>query len=483
MEWMASVAARAPRAVSDRLTEAVGGPARRHVIAVLAGVLALNGADIGAVAATADDLKHAFGIGTTEIGILVSTVALAGAGFTLPFGILTDRVTRTRLLAAGVATWAVAMIATGAAESYVWLLGARVALGVVTACAGPAVASLTGDFFPASERARMYGFILGGELVGAALGIVVSGNLAPLLGWRYAFWWLVVPAVPLVWALLRLREPDRSGGGGLEPDGRVRQTTQTTLAARAVGRTGVEANSALVLRRDPAQMPLLDAVRYVLRVRTNVVIIVASGLGYFYFAGLRAFAILFATGHYHLGKPGATALLVVLGGGALAGIVIGGRVGDALMRRGFVNGRVLVPSICLLAVPFLLGPGIATTSLWLAVPLLTVAMVFLGAPNPVLDAARLEIIHPHLWGRAESVRTVLRLLGEAGAPTIFGFAAQHVFGGRQSGLESTFLVFLVALTIAGLLALLGLRTYSRDVATAAASVGATSSGGQASAEP
>jgi hypothetical protein len=39
-----------------------------------------------------------------------------------------------------------------------------------------------------------------------------------------------------------------------------------------------------------------------------------------------------------------------------------------------------------------------------------------------------------------------------------------------TGLEYTLLLFLIPLIIAGVLALLGLRTYPRDVATAAASV-------------
>ena len=39
-----------------------------------------------------------------------------------------------------------------------------------------------------------------------------------------------------------------------------------------------------------------------------------------------------------------------------------------------------------------------------------------------------------------------------------------------TGLEYTLLLFLIPLSIAGVLALLGLRTYPRDVATAAASV-------------
>src|SRR5205823_13269135 len=108
----------------------------------------------------------------------------------------------------------------------------------------------------------------------------------------------------------------------------------------------------------------------------------------------------------------------------------------------------------------------------------------LGAANPPMDAARLDIMHPRLWGRAEGIRTFLRTLGEAAAPISFGFVSQYVFGGpaastgstgassgahlagHATGLEYTFLVFLIPLLCAGLLALAALRTYPRDVATA-----------------
>jgi MFS family permease len=125
---------------------------------------------------------------------LLSVVALAGTVFTLPFGVLTDRTRRTRLLAITVVTWSLATLLSGAAESYLWLLLARVSLGVVSAAAVPAIASLTGDYFPAAERGRMYSLIIGGELVGTGIGFVVSGDVSAALSWRFAIWWLALPA-------------------------------------------------------------------------------------------------------------------------------------------------------------------------------------------------------------------------------------------------------------------------------------------------
>ncbi|MGH3268990.1 MAG: MFS transporter, partial [Trebonia sp.] len=487
-----------------------GGPARARVALTLAAVLGLNGADTGTIGSTANNLEHAFHVGNTQIGLLLTVVGLVGAAFTIPAGVLTDRTRRTRLLGGSIAMWAVATVVSGAATSYLWLLLARVALGVMTATTGPAIASLTGDYFPADDRARMYGLILGGDLAGSGLGYLVSGDLSTVTTWRAAFLWLAVPSLALAWVVWRLPEPARGGSSRIpvgateirderdvaarEQDvGERREPDQPGqekpgLAERALRNTDVSPQEELVLREDPTDRSVWWAIRYVLRVRTNVVIIIASALGYFFFAGLRSFTIIFATGHYGISKPTATSLILVIGAGTLAGVYAGGRFADRLLRRGHIRARVLVPAVCLLALPAVLAPAIAARTVAIALPLLIVGGFLLGAPNPPLDAARLDIIHPRLWGRAEGVRTALRSAAEAAAPLLFGYVSQYVFGGpgsaagsgsggssgttaaQATGLEYTFLVFLIPLLLAGVLALAGLRTYPRDVATARESV-------------
>jgi predicted MFS family arabinose efflux permease len=483
------------QAARDLALNAVGGPAQGRAVLMLAAVLGLNGADTATISATTGELERAFHIGNTQIGLLLSVVALTGAVFTVPAGILTDRAKRTRLLAISITGWAVAMLVSGAAQTYLWLVLARVGLGLMAAAAGPIVASLTGDYFPPGDRGRVYSLILGGELAGTGIGFLVSGDISSVLSWRYAIWWLVPLALALAWAVHRMPEPAR-GAQEQQPARDASAPPASDLAGATVRRAQVEPDPDLVLRSDPTGRSIWWAIRYVLRVRTNVVIIVASALGYFYFAGLRSFAIIFATGHYRLSKPVADSLVLVIGVGAVAGVFAGGRLADRLLRGGFINARVLIPAVCLLAIGPVLAPAIAATSLAVALPLLTAGALLLGAANPPMDAARLDIMPARLWGRAEGVRTVLRTLGEAAAPVLFGYVSQYVFGGSSatagsaeaasgsgagssSGLESTFLVFLVPLALAGLLALLALRTYPRDVATAQASAAAIRRASQA----
>ena len=96
----------------------------------------------------------------------------------------------------------------------------------------------------------------------------------------------------------------------------------------------------------------------------------------------------------------------------------------------------------------------------------------LSAQTAPLDAARLDIMPPELWGRAESIRTVIRSFAQALAPLLFGVISDHVFGGGRSGLQQTFLLMLLPLAASAALLYRALRTYPRDVATAAATASA-----------
>jgi MFS family permease len=207
----------------------------------------------------------------------------------------------------------------------------------------------------------------------------------------------------------------------------------------------------------------------VLRVRTNVVLIAASACGYYFLAGLQTFGLEFSKEQYGIDQALASSLLLVVGAGALAGVLFGGAVGDWLLKRGVLNSRVLTPAVAAAATALLFVPAIFTRGAVTAVPYLTAAAFFLGAQNPPLDAARLDIMPPLLWGRAEAVRTLLRSLAMALAPLLFGAVSDHVFGGGRSGLQWTFVVMLLPLGASSWLLFKGLRTYPADVATAAAS--------------
>jgi hypothetical protein len=73
-----------------------------------------------------------------------------------------------------------------------------------------------------------------------------------------------------------------------------------------------------------------------------------------------------------------------------------------------------------------------------------------------------------LWGRAEGVRTFFRTSAQALAPVLFGGMSDIVFGSRTDALQLTFLVMLLPLALSAVMLYRAMRTYPRDVATAAA---------------
>jgi len=466
------------RSGSRALTNALGGAERTRVVVLLASVLALSSADAATVGASATQLRDALHISNTDVGLLVTVTSIVAALASLPFGVLADRVRRTSALGAAIVLWGVAMIWSATVPTFGQLLLARLFLGGVTAAAGPLVASLVGDYFPSYERGRIYGYILAGELAGAGVGFAVTGDIAAL-SWRAAFVILALPAFVLAWMMFRLREPARGGSDALaSPTAPARAPDEdpTTDAQRLAREHGLQPDPHLVLTRDPRRMGLVSAARYVLRIRTNIVLILASACGYYFLAGVQTFGVEFVTRQYGINQALGTLVLLVVGGGAVVGVLAGGSLGDLLLRRGFLNGRILVSAIAATAAVVLFVPAIFTRSAVTALPYITFAALALSAQNPPLDAARLDIMVPLLWGRAEGVRTFMRTLAMALAPLLFGAVSDYVFGGGRSGLQWTFAVMLLPLAASAYLLYRALGTYPRDVATAAAASGPAVSG-------
>jgi MFS family permease len=413
------------------------------------------------------------------------------------------------ILSISIVLWSVASLVSAFSASYSGLLLTRLLLGAVTATAGPAIASLTGDYFPAAERGQIYAYILGGEIAGTAVGFIVSGSVASLITWRAAFLLLAIPGFFLARELYRtVPEPLRGGQSRLAPgtvalgqdappaappatpdEAQPADETdrdEPDLAQEAARRLGVKPDPKLVLHEDPRALGPIAALRYILSIPTNILMIISSSLGYFYFAGLSTFALLFVRGHYHASQATAELVLALLVGGALVGTLVSGRVTDSMLRRGVLQARVWVPALCYIGAAGLLIPGILgshlTPSVWFDVA----GASLLSAANPPLDAARLDIMPAGLWGRAESARTVLRSLAQALAPLVFGGLADLIAGiapeqapigthagvispGAARGLEISFLLLLGTLVAGGVFLLRARYTYPQDVATAGAS--------------
>jgi MFS family permease len=487
-----------------------GGPLRARVVFLLACVLGLDMADLGSVGAIAGRLEHSLALSNTQLGLLAAAPSVCSALATVPMGVLVDRTVRVRLLWITMLAWSTAEALSGFSQSFLMLLVIRLLLGVATAAAFPAVASLVGDLFPGGERGRIWGLILSGELIGAAFGYLIAGEAATLGSgsWRYAFSVLAVPGLLGAVAVRRwLPEPVRGGrsclrpgatrfiaAGDISPDtadaAQCEEQFEETKAQEQVEEQRVAPIAGLVLDSDPGAMRLWRATVYTLRVRTNLVLIIASALGYFYFTGVSTFGLVLFEGRYGLAHSLATLLLMLVGAGGLVGVIAGGRLADRWLERGNVNSRIIVGAASFALAALLFLPGLLSRTVAVSLPLFILTGIAFGARNPPLDAARLDIMHHRLWGRAEAIRTLLRRTATAAAPIVFGLVADalargvhsgsndaHGFGANASahGLQLAFLILLATLALGGALTLIATRTYPRDVATALASEAETTS--------
>ena len=450
----------------------LGGAQRLRIIAILGATLGLDSADKAAVSSVAGPLKHALSLDNTEFGALLAVVSFTGALLTFPAGVLADRLNRRHILVAVVAMWAAAMVFSGLSRSFTWLIISRLFLGLATAAAWPSIASLTGDFFPPAERASTYGLIISGELVGTAAGFLLASEAATLMDWHWAFYVLALPSALLAVALWKfLPEPGRGGQSWLAANDRghvARKEEQHEDAQHVAAEQDIDPDRRLLRdHRDFEKMSWSQIMTYCLRIESYRRLVLASALIYFFFSGVRAFGVLYFEHHFNLPHRLLMVCLVIVGIGGLAGVIGGGHVSRAVLDRGWLSARVIVPTVSLFVTLPLIGFGIAAGNPWLGIGLITAGSATLAAAIAPIDAARLDVVNSPIWGRSESGRAALRYFFEGLAPLVLG-GISGLIGEGNSQLEWTFLIVLVSLLAAAVICIPLWRSYPRDVATAAA---------------
>ena len=187
------------------------GVYRWYVLALLTLTSAFSVADRLVFAILVEDIKTAFALSDTELGLLggaAFSVVYVLAGF--PAARLADRASRKTIVAAAIGFWSVMTAACGMAAGFWTLFLARTGVGVGEGCSGPSAQSLVADYFTRAELAKAMGFLTIGASMGTAGGLLIGGQLAQAFGWRWAFVLMGLPGLVLGAVIyLTLREPVR----------------------------------------------------------------------------------------------------------------------------------------------------------------------------------------------------------------------------------------------------------------------------------
>jgi MFS family permease len=429
-----------------------------YVLFVLVLVYVLNFVDRQIISILANDIKADLGLTDADLGFLYGTAfGVFYSLFGIPLGKLADGWNRTKLLTAGLALWSLMTAASGFAKNGVMLTGARIGVGIGEATASPSAYSLLSDWFPKEKRATALAIYSSGLYIGGGISLVIGATIVDgwnaaypgrsgplgLAGWQAAFLAVGLPGLLLALWVSTLREPVRGLADGVitppaEHPFRDFITELGTIvppftffSAAKFGQKALIGNivaaaiiaaASYALIKATGSIPQWIAVGFgvyavyswatTLRFRdppafeliwgTPAFICTALGYG---LVSFQSYAVSFWAAPYAervLGVTKAEAGLFIGVAGALAGligVVMGGRIADALRKRN-PSGRILVtlfaPMIGL--VPFVIAfTSSSTTILFIGH---FVAAIFTSAALGGAAATTQDLVLPRMRGVA-----------------------------------------------------------------------------------
>jgi MFS family permease len=141
-------------------------------------------------------------------GDLAALTLLASAVGGFLFGVLADRVGRTRALMASILLYSVFTAACGFAQTVTELAVFRLFLGLGFGGEWATGAALVAETWPAEHRGKALGIMQSSWAIGYALAATLTAILLPVFGWRGVFFAGILPALITVWIRRRVPEPE-----------------------------------------------------------------------------------------------------------------------------------------------------------------------------------------------------------------------------------------------------------------------------------
>ena len=374
----------------------------------------LNYIDRFILAAVLPRVKSELVLTDFQLGLLAN-VFLVTYFVTSPlFGALGDRLSRPRLMSAGVTVWSMATAAAGFTADFVQLLIARAWVGIGEAAYATISPALLSDYFPRSQRGRAFAVFYVAIPVGSAAGFLLGGTLERAFGWRAAFYAVGLPGIVL--ALLALRVPDPVRGATEEP------------SSLGSGEGFSTRNTLSDLFRNKAYVgTVLGYAAYTFAL---------GGLAFFmptYFERVRGLEL--ARADFIVGG------VTVLAG--LSGTFLGGYLGDWIAAR-VKYGQLWLSGLSSIAavIPAWLALTVASSPTYIVWFFLAEFLLFLST-GPV-NVMIVSVVPADARARAMAVSIfTIHLFGDAISPPIIGWLAD------THGLARAVLIVPVAIAISG----------------------------------
>jgi MFS family permease len=193
--------------------------ARKALIAASLGWL-LDAFDVMLYALILTAVIADLGMDRATGGMMASLTLGASAVGGLVFGVIADKLGRTRALSLSILLYSIFTFACGFAQN-VWQFAIfRVLLGLGMGGEWASGATLVSETWPEKHRGKAMGIMQSCWAIGYGLAAVVVAIVLPRFGWRAVFFVGIIPALFTLWIRKSVKEPEmwvragRSGGAG-----------------------------------------------------------------------------------------------------------------------------------------------------------------------------------------------------------------------------------------------------------------------------
>ncbi|WP_300707870.1 MFS transporter [uncultured Desulfovibrio sp.] len=329
-----------------------------------------------------------------QIGMLGSAVLMGMISFVLPASYLADRWSRRGTVCLMGLTWSLGTILCGLVPSMGMLLLGRFLVGGGNSSYAPASVSMLTNWFPKKSWGKVIGLYNTSYQIGISGGLIVTGHLAALYGWRMTFIIIGIPS--LILALTSLCIPG---------------TPKQAVAARA------EASRKVSVR---------EALRVILGNRT----LMATALATTFFNIMATSFIMFSSIYFmremNMDVAGAASILGLMGLTGFAAMPLGGYLLDAWYRHD-MRCRGWFPAICLLAAALLFCLAYS----WKSLPLMTIGCFVLNMVPTCYHVITQEVVPARYKASSYGSLVIFLQLGGSIGSTLTGVLS-HAYGIQQA---------------------------------------------------
>jgi MFS family permease len=180
---------------------------RRSLIAGGLGWM-LDAMDVMLYSMVLADLVASLGMSKPQAGFLNSLTLFASAIGGLGFGVLADRIGRTRALMGSILMYSVASFACGLSQTIPQLAIFRFILGLGMGGEWTTGAALIAETWRAEHRGKALGLMQSSWAIGEMIAALVTLAVLPTFGWRAVFFVGVLPALAVLWIRKDVPEPE-----------------------------------------------------------------------------------------------------------------------------------------------------------------------------------------------------------------------------------------------------------------------------------